>query len=119
MHAEYLEVSENLCEQIRAAKARGNRVIAVGTTSMRSLETACQSGEIKPYKGETSIFILPGYQFHCADALITNMHLPSSTLLMLVCAFGGYENLMQAYREAVQQNYRFYSYGDAMWITKA
>lgn len=119
MHAEYLEVSENLCEQIRAAKARGNRVIAVGTTSMRSLETACQSGEIKPYQGETSIFILPGYQFHCADALITNLHLPSSTLLMLVCAFGGYENLMQAYREAVQQNYRFYSYGDAMWITKA
>ncbi|RDI46913.1 tRNA preQ1(34) S-adenosylmethionine ribosyltransferase-isomerase QueA [Aquicella lusitana] len=116
MHAEYLEVPAELCHQIEAAKSRGNRVIAVGTTSMRALETASQSGTIAPYHGETSIFIYPGYQFRCVDALITNLHLPCSTLLMLVCAFGGYERIMHAYREAVAQSYRFYSYGDAMWI---
>lgn len=116
MHAEYLQVSSALCEQIRAAKARGKRVIAVGTTSLRALETACQSGEIAPYSGETSIFIYPGYQFRCADALITNMHLPCSTLLMLVCAFSGYDRVMHAYQEAVRERYRFYSYGDAMWM---
>ena len=116
MHAEFLDVPSALCEQVRAAKARGNRVIAVGTTSMRALETACQSGDIQPWQGETSIFIFPGYKFHCADALITNLHLPCSTLLMLVCAFGGYDRLMHAYQEAVKQRYRFYSYGDAMWV---
>jgi S-adenosylmethionine:tRNA ribosyltransferase-isomerase len=119
MHPEYLSVPELLCEQIRATKARGNRVIAVGTTSLRALETACQSGEIAPYNGETSIFIYPGYQFRSADALVTNMHLPSSTLLMLVCAFSGYERVMHAYREAVRCGYHFYSYGDAMWMTRA
>jgi S-adenosylmethionine:tRNA ribosyltransferase-isomerase len=119
MHAEYLIVPETLCDQIRETKARGKRVIAVGTTSLRALETACQSGKIEPYHGETSIFIYPGYEFRCADALVTNMHLPSSTLLMLVCAFSGYDRVMRAYREAVQKKYHFYSYGDAMWMTRS
>lgn len=119
MHAEYLEISAELCSKIIAAKARGKRVIAVGTTSLRALETASQGDVIAPYYGETSIFIYPGYQFRCADALITNLHLPQSTLLMLVCAFGGHDKIMQAYKEAVKQAYRFYSYGDAMWMEKA
>jgi len=119
MHPEYLVVPTYLCEQVRAAKARGNRVIAVGTTSLRALETACQSGEIEPYQGETSIFIYPGYTFRSADALITNMHLPGSTLLMLVSAFSGHQRVMHAYREAVRQAYHFYSYGDAMWMTRS
>jgi len=118
MHSEYLEVSEELCVQIRETKKRGNRVIAVGTTSLRALETASQGGEVAPYYGETRIFIYPGYQFHCVDALITNMHLPGSTLLMLVSAFGGHEYIMQAYHEAIAKSYRFYSYGDAMWIER-
>jgi len=118
MHAEYLEVSAELCTKIVAAKARGKRVIAVGTTSLRALETAAQSGSLQPYRGETSIFIYPGYQFRSADALITNLHLPRSTLLMLVCAFGGFDKVMHAYREAVRESYRFYSYGDAMWVER-
>lgn len=119
MHAEYLEVSPELCEKIKATKARGNRVIAVGTTSLRALETASQSGEIAPYYNETNIFIYPGYEFRCVDVLITNLHLPGSTLLMLVSAFAGYEKIMRAYREAVEMQYRFYSYGDAMWMEKS
>jgi S-adenosylmethionine:tRNA ribosyltransferase-isomerase len=118
MHAEFLDVPSELCTKIVAAKARGKRVIAVGTTSMRALETASQSGDIEPYRGETSIFIYPGYEFRCVDALITNLHLPRSTLLMLVCAFGGFEKVMRAYQEAVRKAYRFYSYGDAMWIER-
>jgi S-adenosylmethionine:tRNA ribosyltransferase-isomerase len=118
MHPEYLEISATLCEQIKTAKARGKRIVAVGTTSLRALETACQSGEIAPYHGETSIFIYPGFTFHCVDVLITNLHLPQSTLLMLVCAFGRYEKVMEAYRAAVKNAYRFYSYGDAMWVEK-
>lgn len=116
MHAEYLDVSEHLCEQVRATKARGGRVIAVGTTSARSMETASHSGEIQPYQGDTDIFIYPGYQFQCVDVLITNLHLPESTLLMLVAALAGYDNMKQAYQAAVAQKYRFFSYGDAMWI---
>jgi S-adenosylmethionine:tRNA ribosyltransferase-isomerase len=119
MHAEYLEVSTELCEKIKATKARGNRVIAVGTTSLRALETASQSGQIQPYYNETSIFIYPGYEFRCVDVLITNLHLPGSTLLMLVSAFAGYEKIMRAYQEAVEKQYRFYSYGDAMWMERA
>jgi S-adenosylmethionine:tRNA ribosyltransferase-isomerase len=119
MHAEYLEVSPELCAQIAAAKARGKRVIAVGTTSMRALETASQSGVTQPYQDETRIFIYPGYEFRCVDALITNLHLPHSTLLMLISAFGGHAKVMRAYQEAVAQSYRFYSYGDAMWMEKA
>lgn len=118
MHSEFLDVSVELCTQIKATKARGKRVIAVGTTSMRALETASQHGSIETYHGETRIFIYPGYRFQCVDALITNLHLPSSTLLMLVCAFGGYDNVMNAYHQAVDKMYRFYSYGDAMWVTK-
>lgn len=118
MHAEYLEVSESLCRNIEMTKSRGNRVIAVGTTSLRALETASQSGNILPYQGETNIFIYPGYRFQCVDALITNLHLPRSTLLMLVCAFGGHDFVMHAYRQAVLNSYRFYSYGDAMWMER-
>lgn len=116
MHAEYFEITKETCEKIKATKARGNRVIAVGTTSLRALESASQNGTIQPYSGETSIFIYPGYTFQCVDALITNFHLPESTLLMLVCAFAGQERMMNTYREAVAQQYRFYSYGDAMWV---
>jgi S-adenosylmethionine:tRNA ribosyltransferase-isomerase len=119
MHAEYIDVSAELCTKIAAAKSRGKRVIAVGTTSLRSLETASQSGKTEPYRGETNIFIYPGYDFHCVDALITNLHLPCSTLLMLVCAFGGYHHVMSAYRQAVSMQYRFFSYGDAMWLSRA
>lgn len=118
MHAEYIEVSEAVCEQVRATKARGGRVIAVGTTSVRCLETASQSGEIRPYMGDTDIFIYPGYDYRVVDVLITNFHLPESTLLMLVSAFAGYEHVMQAYKVAVEERYRFFSYGDAMFITR-
>lgn len=116
MHPEYVEVSEEICEKVRRARARGGRVIAVGTTTARSLETASRNGDIQPYSGDTELFIYPGYRFHCVDLLLTNFHLPESTLLMLVCALGGQENVLRAYREAVQQNYRFYSYGDAMLV---
>jgi len=116
MHAEYIEVSPEVCLQVKTAKAKGKRVIAVGTTSVRCLETAAKNGEIEPYSGDTQIFIYPGFKFHCVDALITNFHLPESTLLMLVCAFAGYDAVMQAYAEAIKQGYRFFSYGDAMWM---
>lgn len=117
MHAEYINVSNNVCEQIKKTKARGGRVIAVGTTSARSLETASASSTIKPFSGDTSIFIYPGIKFNCVDALITNLHLPGSTLLMLVSALGGYDHIKQAYKAAVEQRYRFFSYGDAMLIS--
>jgi S-adenosylmethionine:tRNA ribosyltransferase-isomerase len=118
MHAESIHVPAALCEQIKKTKARGGRVIAVGTTTARSLETASRSGEIQPFSGNTDIFIYPGFQFNCVDVLITNFHTPSSTLLMLVSAFAGYENVMQAYRDAVQKSYRFFSYGDAMLLAR-
>ncbi len=116
MHAEYIEVSEAVCDQIKATKARGNRVIAIGTTTVRCLETAASDGTLKPYYGDTQIFIYPPYQFKCVDALLTNFHLPESTLLMLVSAFAGYENIMNAYKFAIEHEYRFFSYGDAMFI---
>jgi S-adenosylmethionine:tRNA ribosyltransferase-isomerase len=116
MHAEYLVLTEELCEQVRKTKERGGRVIAIGTTSARSLETASQSGSIAPFNGDTTIFIYPGYEFKCVDALLTNLHLPASTLLMLVSALAGHENIMRAYEEAVAEKYRFFSYGDAMFI---
>lgn len=116
MHAEYIDVSPLLCEQINKTKSRGGRVIAVGTTSARSLETASQSGHIQSYAGDTNIFIYPGFQFQCIDGLITNFHLPCSTLLMLVSALGGQDAIMAAYQQAVNQRYRFFSYGDAMFI---
>jgi S-adenosylmethionine:tRNA ribosyltransferase-isomerase len=116
MHAEYLRVTPEVCDKINAAKNEGRRVVAVGTTVVRSLETAARDGRASPFEGETDIFIYPGYRFRIVDALLTNFHLPGSTLLMLVCAFGGTENVLQAYRHAVEQGYRFYSYGDAMFI---
>lgn len=118
MHAEYMMIDDAVCQKIHQTKAKGGNVIAVGTTSLRCLETAARNGEIKPYQGETDIFIYPGYQFKCVDRLITNFHLPESTLLMLICAFAGYENVMFAYQEAIRCQYRFYSYGDAMLISR-
>ncbi len=118
MHRERVVVSEAVCEAVRATRARGGRVIAVGTTVVRSLESAAQSGELKPFAGETQLFIRPGYRFRVVDALLTNFHLPESTLLMLVCAFAGFETMMAAYRHAVTQRYRFFSYGDAMFVER-
>ncbi|RKZ99318.1 MAG: tRNA preQ1(34) S-adenosylmethionine ribosyltransferase-isomerase QueA, partial [Gammaproteobacteria bacterium] len=118
MHSERIEVTESVCEQVKATQARGGRVIAVGTTSVRALESASKSGKIKPFKGETDIFIYPGYQFNSIDAMITNFHLSESTLLMLVSAFAGKENIMNAYQHAIEQKYRFFSYGDAMFLTR-
>lgn len=119
MHAEQVEVSAQVCEHIYAARARGGRVIAVGTTVVRSLEAAAASGEPRPMRDETAIFIYPGFRFRCVDALITNFHLPGSTLLMLVAAFAGHERIMRAYRHAVEQRYRFFSYGDAMFLLRS
>lgn len=116
MHSEYLEVPEATCDAIEQTRVGGGRVVAVGTTVVRSLESAARSGKVRPFKGETEIFIYPGYQFHVVDALLTNFHLPESTLLMLVSAFAGYEEVMAAYRHAVAQRYRFFSYGDAMFL---
>jgi S-adenosylmethionine:tRNA ribosyltransferase-isomerase len=116
MHSEYVIVPEETVLQCRQARARGGRIVAVGTTAVRSLETASAGGELESYRGETDIFIYPGYQFKSVDALLTNFHLPESTLLMLVCAFAGYDTTMAAYRHAVTQGYRFFSYGDAMLI---
>lgn len=118
MHAEYIDVPQEVVDQVRETKAKGGRVIAVGTTAVRSLESAAQTGELARFEGDTQIFIYPGYEFRVVDALITNFHLPQSTLLMLVCALGGYDHLMMAYRHAVEARYRFFSYGDAMFIEK-
>ena len=116
MHAETLKVTASLCEKIRATRDSGGRVIAVGTTAVRALETAASSGELKPFEGDTRLFIKPGDRFNVVDGLITNFHLPRSTLLMLVCAFAGRDRLLSAYAEAVKQQYRFFSYGDAMLL---
>lgn len=118
MHKERVTVSEKLCEQIKTCHARDGRVIAIGTTVVRSLESAAISGKIEPFSGETDIFITPGFQFHVVDILLTNFHLPKSTLLMLVCAFAGFDRVMKAYREAVEKKYRFFSYGDAMLLSR-
>ena len=116
MHTEYLEVPEETVTLCKHAREQGGRIIAIGTTAVRSLETASAQGELQAYSGETDIFIYPGYEFKSVDALLTNFHLPESTLLMLVCAFTGYDTTMRAYRHAVEQRYRFFSYGDAMFI---
>ncbi|SDJ82067.1 tRNA preQ1(34) S-adenosylmethionine ribosyltransferase-isomerase QueA [Microbulbifer yueqingensis] len=118
MHSEVLNVPESVCRAVADCQARGGRVIAVGTTSVRALESAAASGELRPTVGETDIFIFPGYRFRVVDRLITNFHLPESTLMMLVSAFAGYEQTMNAYREAVKERYRFFSYGDAMLIER-
>lgn len=121
MHAEYAEVPQDVVDAVLACKARGNRVIAVGTTSVRSLESAAQAAQdtlIAPFFGDTKIFIYPGYHYQVIDVLVTNFHLPESTLIMLVSAFAGYQHTMQAYQQAVAEKYRFFSYGDAMFITR-
>jgi S-adenosylmethionine:tRNA ribosyltransferase-isomerase len=125
MHAEYLEVSESTCAAINEASAAGGRIIAVGTTVVRSLETAAaaqaagagKSNRIAPYRGTTDIFIKPGHKFRAVDAMVTNFHLPESSLLMLCSAFAGREALLGAYAHAVEERYRFFSYGDAMFLT--
>ena len=119
MHAEYLEVSPATCELIARTRAAGGRVVAVGTTSVRALESAAAGGELAPYHGDTRLFITPGSPFRVVDALLTNFHMPGSTLLMLVAAFAGHQPVMSAYRHAVTAGYRFFSYGDAMWLTPA
>ncbi|ACA31934.1 tRNA preQ1(34) S-adenosylmethionine ribosyltransferase-isomerase QueA [Histophilus somni] len=126
MHAEYVEVPQEVVDAVLATKAKGKRVIAVGTTSVRSIESAALFAEennsthlLEPYFSDTSIFIYPGKKFRVIDCLITNFHLPESTLIMLVSAFAGYQHTMNAYKSAVENRYRFFSYGDAMFITKA
>jgi len=136
MHAEWLEVGATAAARVNAAKAAGRRVIAVGTTVVRALESAAARGHtgapgntkpgetrtqgvVQSFSGETDIFIYPDYRFRVIDALITNFHLPESTLLMLVCAFAGTTNVLHAYRHAVRERYRFFSYGDAMFVTPA
>lgn len=123
MHAEYVEVPQEVVDAIAATRARGGRIIAVGTTSVRSLESAAQDAlkkgtELVPFFGDTEIFIFPSYEYQLVDCLITNFHLPESTLIMLVSAFAGYDSVMAAYQHAVDNQYRFFSYGDAMFITK-
>jgi S-adenosylmethionine:tRNA ribosyltransferase-isomerase len=118
MHSEWLQVPAETVEAVARTRARGGRVVAVGTTSVRSLETAAAAGELAPYSGETRLFIRPGYEFRVVDVLLTNFHLPESTLLMLVSAFAGYERVMAAYRHAVAARYRFFSYGDAMLLER-
>ena len=118
MHSEYYIVDQDAADKINRAKAKGNRVICVGTTSCRTIESAAdENGHINPMEGDTSIFIYPGYKFKLLDCLITNFHLPESTLIMLVSALAGKENVLNAYEEAVNERYRFFSFGDAMFIT--
>jgi S-adenosylmethionine:tRNA ribosyltransferase-isomerase len=117
LHSERVQVTEACCEAVRATRAAGGRVIAVGTTAVRALECASARGEIAPFRGETDLFILPGYRFRSVDAMITNFHLPRSSLLMLVAAFAGHERILKAYGHAVRSQYRFFSYGDSMFVT--
>lgn len=116
LHSERVEVSREVCDAVNATRAGGARVIAVGTTAVRALETASASGEPQPYDGETDLFIVPGYEFRSVDALLTNFHLPRSSLLMLVAAFAGRERILDAYQHAVESRYRFFSYGDTMLV---
>ncbi|MCZ6715931.1 MAG: tRNA preQ1(34) S-adenosylmethionine ribosyltransferase-isomerase QueA, partial [Gammaproteobacteria bacterium] len=117
MHAERVEVSGEVCEAVYRTRQRGGRVIAVGTTVVRSLESAAAGGDLHAMNGETSLFIYPGYRFRVVDAMLTNFHLPKSSLLMLVSAFAGRDSVLAAYRHAVDNRYRFFSYGDAMFLT--
>ena len=121
MHSEWIDVNQSVCDAIIETKKNNKRIIAVGTTVVRSLETAaraCDGELIKPFQGDTDIFIFPGFEFKVVDLLQTNFHLPQSTLMMLVSAFAGYESVMQAYQYAIQQKYRFFSYGDSMLLEK-
>jgi S-adenosylmethionine:tRNA ribosyltransferase-isomerase len=116
MHSEWVVVDQTLSDQIENTRSRGGRVVAVGTTSVRSLESAWRDGAVRPFEGNTDIFIYPGIEVRSVDAVITNFHLPESTLLMLICALAGTERTLAAYRHAVKNGYRFFSYGDAMLI---
>jgi S-adenosylmethionine:tRNA ribosyltransferase-isomerase len=116
MHSEWCEITQSAVEKIQRAQAAGGRVVAVGTTSVRTLETAAQNGQLKPFAGPTELFIRPPYKFQSIDALLTNFHLPRTTLLVLVRTLGGDQLIRQAYEEAIREEYRFYSYGDAMLI---
>jgi S-adenosylmethionine:tRNA ribosyltransferase-isomerase len=116
MHAELAEVPVATCEAVGACRARGGRVVAVGTTAVRALESAAASGRLAPFAGDTRLFITPGFRFRVVDALLTNFHLPESTLLMLVAAFAGAGHVLRAYAHAVAERYRFFSYGDAMLV---
>ena len=118
LHEEYFEIDQRLCDQIKSSKANGGRIIAVGTTVVRGLESMMQKNEIQPINGKTDIFITPGFDFQLVDAMVTNFHLPESTLIMLVSAFSGQDNIMGAYNTAIEQKYRFFSYGDAMFLTR-
>ena len=118
MHAEYIDVDASVVELIKQTKSNGGRVIAIGTTAVRSLESAAMHGELAEFHADSQIFIYPGYEFKVVDAMVTNFHLPQSTLLMLVSAFSGHEIMMQAYQHAVNEKYRFFSYGDAMFLEK-
>jgi S-adenosylmethionine:tRNA ribosyltransferase-isomerase len=117
LHAERLSVGPSLVTAVERTRARGGRVVAVGTTVVRGLETAARAGALEPFEGETDLFIYPGYEFRVVDALVTNFHLPESSLLMLVAALAGREHTLEAYRHAVAERYRFFSYGDAMFVT--
>ena len=126
MHAEFAEVPQDVVDAVLATKANGKRVIAVGTTSVRSLESAAKASAergdeevIAPFNEDTEIFIYPGFEFKVVDAMFTNFHLPESTLMMLISAFAGKENVMKAYQEAIEKEYRFFSYGDSMFIERA
>ena len=119
MHAEFVAVSAATCDVIAATRARGGRVVAIGTTVVRALESAAGNGALAPHVGDSSLFIVPGYRFRVVDAIVTNFHLPESTLLMLVSAFAGRDHVLAAYRHAVDARYRFFSYGDAMYLTPA
>jgi S-adenosylmethionine:tRNA ribosyltransferase-isomerase len=118
LHAERVSVGQDVCDAIARARAAGGRIVAVGTTAVRALETAAGAGDIAPFEGDTELFIMPGHRFRVVDALITNFHLPRSSLLMLACAFGGMERILAAYRHAVANRYRFFSYGDAMYVER-
>jgi len=117
LHSERMMVDEQTCRAVDRTRKEGGRIIAVGTTSVRVLESASMDGVLKPFDGDTELFIVPGYRFNCVDAMITNFHLPRSSLLMLVAAFAGTERMLDAYRHAISERYRFFSYGDAMFIS--
>jgi len=119
LHPEWVSIPAELCAKVDETVARGGRIVAVGTTVVRALESAARRGKLEPFEGETDLFIYPGYRFRVVDALVTNFHLPESSLLMLVCAFAGREHTLAAYRHAVAERYRFFSYGDAMFVTPA
>ena len=118
MHSEWAEITDQSIRKIKQTRASGGRIVAVGTTSLRVLETCALNGQLKPFTGETNLFITPGFKFNVVDMLLTNFHQPRSTLLMLVSAFAGRERILDAYNHAIKKKYRFFSYGDACLISR-